>query len=94
MFQCIWHHCSHPAGRDEDAKALVGLLQTQLSSGHQLSARGAAVCVVAGPGTGKSCLSVDVAWRMAKAGACPGVWGGVCMLELRVCLTSNYIALH
>jgi hypothetical protein len=61
----------YPSGRDEEAGLLVALLQNQLST--KGSPCKAAVCVVAGAGMGKSCLSLDAGWRLAKAGACPGV---------------------
>ncbi|GFR47384.1 hypothetical protein Agub_g9098 [Astrephomene gubernaculifera] len=52
-------------GRDADAELMVRLLKEQAAA-----QRG--VCLLGGAGLGKSSLAVDVGWRLAKEGACPG----------------------
>jgi len=59
------------AGRDQDASALQRKLQDQLSVNS--STCKAAVCIVADAGMGKSALAIDVGWRMAFSGSCPGL---------------------
>ncbi|GFR47385.1 hypothetical protein Agub_g9100 [Astrephomene gubernaculifera] len=52
-------------GRDADAELVVRLVKEQAAA-----QRG--VCLLGGAGLGKSSLAVDVGWRLAKEGACPG----------------------
>ncbi|KAF5837461.1 hypothetical protein DUNSADRAFT_4377 [Dunaliella salina] len=69
-------------GREQDALALVHAFQQQLDS--RSGSRKAAVCIVAGAGMGKSSLSLDVGWRMAKAEMCPA---GAVFVDMREALT-------
>ncbi|GFR42031.1 hypothetical protein Agub_g2848 [Astrephomene gubernaculifera] len=52
-------------GRDADAELVVRLVKEQAAA-----QRG--VCLLGGAGLGKSSLAVDVGWRLAREGACPG----------------------
>ncbi|GFR52368.1 hypothetical protein Agub_g14927, partial [Astrephomene gubernaculifera] len=60
-------------GRDADAELVVRLVKEQAAA-----QRG--VCLLGGAGLGKSSLAVDVGWRLAKEGACPG---GAYLCDLR-----------
>ncbi|GFR42040.1 hypothetical protein Agub_g2856 [Astrephomene gubernaculifera] len=52
-------------GRDTDAELVVRLVKEQAAA-----QRG--VCLLGGAGLGKSSLAVDVGWRLAREGVCPG----------------------
>ncbi|KAF5831727.1 hypothetical protein DUNSADRAFT_12674, partial [Dunaliella salina] len=72
----------HYVSREQDALDLEHKFHQQLDS--KSSSHGAAVCVVAGAGMGKSSLGLDVGWRFVKARMCPA---GAVFVDLREACT-------